>query len=287
MAINTKSPSKRFFDESFAARLSQLQRKIQINKNYIILGLFDPKSLQYVGLEEYYLGEAESWIIAQQEIDQIFHLLNDSNSLHNDAISVQTNLYTLIPNALFDEGKLSSYLKFNHSIPDFESYSIRYDSIENMEGTVIYGIPSHLNNSINNHFSDFKIQHHSTSFIDLVLLESNEDNAIYLNIQYERFDILYLKDKKLHFFNSFKYQTVEDFIYYLLYVIEQLELDREEIPAILYGEFEQKSSLYDILYKYIRNVRLGERPLNINYSNVLTEIPDHQYYSLFSQYLCE
>ena len=110
--------------------------------------------------------------------------------------------------------------------------------------------------------------------------------TLFVHVQSSQFEIIVLEGGKLLFYNAFEYQTTEDFIYYTLFVCEQLKLNPEEIPMILLGEVERKSALYDIVNKYIRNVTFGKRPVEIEYSYKLQELQDHFYYNLFSQYLC-
>jgi hypothetical protein len=43
------------------------------------------------------------------------------------------------------------------------------------------------------------------------------------------FEII-IQNQKLLFFNSFDYQTPEDFIYYVLFTAEQLSLNPENFP---------------------------------------------------------
>ena len=60
------------------------------------------------------------------------------------------------------------------------------------------------------------------------------------------------------FFNSFEYQTKEDFIYYLLFVFEQLQLDPQKQAITLYGNISTNSELYQIAYQFIRFVEVAD-----------------------------
>jgi hypothetical protein len=55
-------------------------------------------------------------------------------------------------------------------------------------------------------------------------------------------------------FNSFEYQTPEDFIYYLLFTAEQLSLNPEIFQLELLGTITRNDPYYAMAYKYIRNV---------------------------------
>ena len=56
------------------------------------------------------------------------------------------------------------------------------------------------------------------------------------------------------FYNIFEYQTKEDFIYYILFTLEQLELSTDKTNVSLLGDINKQSELYKILYTYVRNI---------------------------------
>ena len=74
------------------------------------------------------------------------------------------------------------------------------------------------------------------------------------NISFRNFEIIIVENNKLRFYNRFEYNTKEDFIYYLLFTAEQLQLNPEEFPAILMGTVDEKDDLFKIAYKYVRHV---------------------------------
>jgi hypothetical protein len=65
-----------------------------------------------------------------------------------------------------------------------------------------------------------------------------------------------VENNLLKFYNRFEYLTKEDFIYYLLFTAEQLQLNPEEFPLVLMGAITEADELYQIAYKYIRDVSL-------------------------------
>ena len=76
-------------------------------------------------------------------------------------------------------------------------------------------------------------------------------------------------------------------MYYLLYVIEQLEIDREQVPLQLMGKIEKDSPLFEMVFKYVRMVSIAELDQSIKNSQVLSQIKMTHFYNLFNQYLCE
>ena len=82
-----------------------------------------------------------------------------------------------------------------------------------------------------------------------------------------------IANQKLLLYNTFEYQTKEDFIYYLLFTAEQLQLNPEIFQLKLFGKISKENELYQIAYKYIRNVSLffehNDLDKNISQENYL------------------
>ena len=81
---------------------------------------------------------------------------------------------------------------------------------------------------------------------------------MYIDVRINQFSIVVLEDKKLLFSNSFSFETKEDFIYYILFAAEQLELNPNEFPLFFTGNILKDSDLYTITYQYIRHINFLE-----------------------------
>ena len=80
------------------------------------------------------------------------------------------------------------------------------------------------------------------------------------------------------FYNIFEYQTKEDFIYYILFTLEQLDLSTETTNISIIGAINEQSELYKILYTYIRNISFLNSKKTI--FNNQTEIDKHSNFIL-------
>jgi len=106
---------------------------------------------------------------------------------------------------------------------------------------------------------------------------------VFLNISGLKFDFVVCENGKLMFYNSFKYESTEDFIYYVLFAIKQLNLNTETLILTLLGEIEADSSIYKILHKYIRNIEFINRKSTGNYSEEIKKLPSHYHYTLLNK----
>jgi len=193
-------------------------------------------------------------------LDKLTHSFNTFDELQNQFSKVtvihDNELATLVPKALFDETNLVDYLKFNTKI--LKTDFITFDNVQIADLAVVYVPLVNINNFIFERFGSFEYRHSATVLINRVLtIEKNSKSLkMYINIETSHFEIITAANNALKFYNRFDYNTKEDFIYYLLFTAEQLELNPEEFPLILMGVIDESDERYKIVYKYIRNVSI-------------------------------
>ena len=96
-----------------------------------------------------------------------------------------------------------------------------------------------------------------------------------------------LKENKLNYYNNFSFKTREDFIYFLLSAIENLNLNPEDVDLVLMGEINKGMKSWEMIHRYIRSFRFIEKNENLQYSYIFDELTHHNYYTLFSRIQCE
>jgi len=175
-------------------------------------------------------------------------------SFQNVLLIYQNELSTCVPKSLFNEANCADYLKFNAKILNTDF--ITYDEIPINNSINVFVPFVNINNYIFERFGAFEYKHASTILIEsLVDLESNSNNIkMYVNVDSDHFEIIVVDKGDLMFYNSFNYLSKEDFIYFILFTVEQLKLDTETIPLILIGNISKDDELFEMVYKYIRFV---------------------------------
>ena len=219
----------------------------------------------------------KSPVLILKEIQEIF---KNEKSLQQDFEFVnvihQNNLSSLVPNQYFKDNDLNNYLKY--SIKTITTDLIVYDDLNFIKAKNVYVPFVNINNFIFQNFGEFEYKHHSSILLEKLISQSDNSLNFFVNISQSLFDIVVLKDSQILFYNIFEYQTKEDFIYYILFTLEQLELSSEETNISLTGNIDEHSELYKILYTYVRNVSFfnSKNPI---YKNQ-TEIDKHSNFIL-------
>lgn len=166
------------------------------------------------------------------------------------------NLNTFVPTALFDEQFLGSYLQYNTKV--FETDFFTFDAIANQEMHNVYVPYANINNYLLDQFESFDYKHVNSVLVSKLLEKSKnvEEKQVFVHFGSQKFEIVVVQNQKLLLFNSFEYVTEADFIYYLLFTAEQLNLNPEHFKLQLLGDIAEESSLFKMAYKYVRHVEL-------------------------------
>jgi len=196
-------------------------------------------------------------------LDRLTHLFNTEDFLQEPFNKVtiihENELSAIVPKPLFNEDCLADYLKFNAKI--LKSDFITFDEIALNDSFNVYVPYVNINNYIFEKFGAFIYKHSATILIEQILyIEKNtNDEKMYANINSNHFEIIVIKAGELILYNTFEYNTPEDFIYYVLFTAEQLNLNPEAFKLVLMGIIIKDDTLYNIAYKYIRHITFGNR----------------------------
>ncbi len=164
----------------------------------------------------------------------------------------KNSLFSLVPESLFDEDHASSYLKFNTKI--LKTDFIAFDKLE--AGIVNVYIPyANITNYFFDKYGEFEYRHSLSVLIDSLLkLPSYEEPKFYIHVHGNSYELVVIKNGNLILANSFEYDTKEDFLYYILFTAEQLDMDPMDFELVLLGEIKKDSEEYKMAWNYINNI---------------------------------
>ncbi|MCK9612858.1 MAG: DUF3822 family protein [Bacteroidales bacterium] len=263
------------------------QLLLGLNKNSFQILVFDPENNKFIAFAQKQftpLGGANLYH------EKLKNFISENTLLHNtynNAFLIwETQQATLVPSALYETSEQSAYLRFNQNIN--EGDKILCDKMKNTGTFNIFSYPDILSNlSLP---GKLQVHHHASSLIESMLITSKSDIAqkiVYVNVHPSFFDIVVVEYNKLTFYNTFSYKTAEDFAYFVLFVFNQMKLNPEQQGIYFSGDILRDSQLYDISFKYIRNIDFVKPPVQISNSYILQDIEPHRLYYLYSRILCE
>ncbi|NOX48831.1 MAG: DUF3822 family protein [Chlorobi bacterium] len=262
---------------------------IQFSLDGFSFCVFDPPANKFLAIESYSVQGnpgMEKFCREFEDFTKNHEFLN--SDFPEVLFLMETPKSTLIPTPLFDETEVRAFAGFN--FPDDDSLVFLHDRLIYPDTFNLYAVPKSLMETLKSLFPRARFICHSSAFIEGLMIQYKnlpEEKRVFVNTQNPFIDIVIIEGKNLLYHNSFKYATKEDFIYYIIFVMEQLNLNPEETELILSGFIEKSSSLFEMVYKYVRNIRFRELSGNFSYSYVFDEIPSHYFTNLINSGLCE
>ena len=199
-------------------------------------------------------------------------------------VSHVNELSSLVPKPFFDESKLKDYIRY--SSKTFDNDYIVWDEIENHDLINVYIPFVNVNNFLLERFGSFEYKHFSTVLITNLLstYRYSEHPHIFIHVDRNRMYVVAISNNKLQLYNSFSFKTREDFLYYLLFAAEQLDMDPENFELVLSGDIDKNSELYDIAYTYVRKIGLIENRFKYEFDTSVSESLKRKHMTLIHQY---
>ena len=256
MAITNNSSNK----------LNNLELSIQLSLSGLSFCILNKDSNTIIEVKEL---RSEKRLNPFEVLDELKVLFENESTLNNSFTNVtivhNNDLSTLVPEALFNKNHVADYLKFNSKI--LKSDFIAYDSILENSSVNVYVPYININNYIYDKFGTFIFKHISSVLIESILRieKASTTPKVYIHVSLNHFEIIIIKEGKLELYNTFVYNSKEDFIYYILFTAEQLNLNPETLNLVFIGDITEDDEIYNIAYKYIRNISFGNRNDDFEY----------------------
>ena len=216
---------------------------------------------------------------------QQFFFENDWLSLPYRQVKVINHSYcfTFVPSLIFKEQDKQQYLDFNFS--EYEG-KILTQSLHQPDLTLIHVLPQVAYDFFQRTFVKVEYLHHLSPQVAYCWNKNRTNNAnkVYANIQLDSLDILVFSHNQFLLGNSFNIQGGDDYLYYLLLIWKQFELDQSrDFLYVAGGESDLHISRIRRLQKFIHNVA----PLNLIPEGYLLHAISSMPFDMASIVLCE
>ena len=273
------NPSISKFDKVFdAEKSSQYRLTIQFALDGLSYALLDTNTNHLIALESY-----QSELLT--DTNTLFRTL-EQKGLNDKAFQsvtciVDERINTLVPSPLFDEANQKQYLDFTYQLSD--RHAVLSEPLNTIGCYNVFAWSNNLKNKVLSKWEQAGITHSSSVFINGVM-QKNEDHGVFVNVRNHDFDMAILKERKLHFFNNFKYNTKEDFVYFLMFAMEQNGLSGQDTTVQFSGNILPSSEIIGLCSHYVKQLCFVEDPKVLQVSEALENVP-FQYYFIHYQAL--
>jgi hypothetical protein len=180
--------------------------------------------------------------------------------------------YTLVPAELFDETHKERYMGFVS--PTVNDFSIQSQSVSNGTIRLVYGVNNEWKTILNECALKPDLETHYAYWLMLhAEMHIKSSNGVLVHFHDACIDIVVYRKNALQMLNTFRYQTADECLYFLLLACEQYQFNRTGDELHICGEIDAGSALFSTISRYFGKVRFLNRNVEPATGEPLEEAP--------------
>ncbi|MDF9800434.1 hypothetical protein OKW21_005697 [Catalinimonas alkaloidigena] len=272
--------------------LTHYNLSLLVGRNDFQFCVIDTRENKCLLLEDYELEGIHSTNVLINTLYKLFegHHLLMAGYWKSVKLAMKNQKFTMIPSHLFSHEHLRDYLKLSTEV-DSELDDFYYYQHTHSEAVCVFAAERKIIEKVRSIYPTLTVQvvHHASAFIEGI--QSHRDftyyKDLYINIGRNNFSLVVTEDNKLLLYNRFPYQKSEDIVKYTMLTMQEMNMSQQDTKTIVWGNISADSLHFKELYRYIKNISFGARPSYLNFAYMFDEVADHQYFDLYSIYVCE
>ena len=176
--------------------------------------------------------ESGSFQYSRKDFEKRIKTNINYENVENIKLYQENDLFTLVPEELFDEKEKKTYLKYITKVKKTDFIS--NDNIEELKIKNVYIPYININNFLVDIFKNIDYYHFNSILIKKVFHIKN-DKSFFAHVDNNKLKIIIFNKDELIFFNSYEIESETDIIYFLLLSIKEkgLEIKETQINFIL------------------------------------------------------
>ncbi len=203
------------------------------------------------------------------------------NAFRSVSIGISNKRMVLVPGAVFNREESVRYLE--SGAPVWSTDEVKADYLEKQDIHLVYAFRSAIYQAYRNAFPNMKLENALSTYIkrlEAIVALHDLGYKVFVNTLHDTMYIVVYRNRQLCYANVYEFATAEDFLYYIMLIYKEFQLDPESVPTYLSGKIDINSTLHDLLKRYIRQPEfiqaLAEPTL------VIDNLPAHVYFDLSS-----
>ena len=251
-----KTESPRFDIE----KLSQYILSCEISESSFLCKITEPLDNEVIVMEKYEFFTQNEAISLTDYLTSIYETHDFLKSLKWKSIEViiDNQSFTLIPNDLFKKEYTSRYLQLAKGKQLSDAEEVHTYTHEDLGIINVYSSDRDLYNWLSNTYPlvDIVFNHKTSQLIEFGVSTSKAQTA-FLHFENHHFTMVITANGTLKFCNRFAYKTSQDLVYYVLFTMNELEIEPDEIILRLNGNISEQSEDFELLNQYLPNVKIN------------------------------
>lgn len=223
----------------------------------------------------------ESRIVIEQLHKRLQALVRQDTVLQGNfaktTVAITSPQTVLMPTEWFEPWETRLYVTRNLG-EELLNQVTKHESYLPFGTQLIYALPQPLIFAVTTCFTQVKLQHSHLAILEAARLTAvrKQHVCVYAYARSGSLTVCVADEKQLFLLNKYSYQTTKDFLYFILLVYQQLNLNTKHTPLVLAGELVQESDIFKTLHLYIRHIDWATRPEHYHVGNLAqAQVPPH------------
>jgi hypothetical protein len=252
----TKSESPRFDIE----KLNQYTLSCEISESSFACEVLDSVDNQSIASEKYNFPAQKEAVSIAQYLASIYDTHDFLKSLKWKSIEIiiDNQSFTLVPLDLFKKEYTTRYLQLAKGTLITDSEEVHTYTHEDLAIVNVYSSERELYNWLSDTYPlvDMNFKHKTSQLIDFGVFTSKAQTA-FLYFGNQHFTMVITANGSLKFCNRFAYKTAQDLVYYVLFAMNELNIEPDEIILRLNGNITEQTEDFELLNQYLPNVKMS------------------------------
>ncbi|MBR5210120.1 MAG: DUF3822 family protein, partial [Paludibacteraceae bacterium] len=199
----------------------------------------------------------------------------------------ETQQFTLFPTPMLEDVEAKKIAELNFG--NVDSATVLTETLPTNEISVVYTIPQKHEEIIRRNKPSATIHSQMMPLLFNAMFNSKKCKGSYLhlNIRTSSVDVIYIEGGKLKLANIFQYQTADEFLFFVLGLMDNYHIDQYDVKCVVSGEVDENSSVVNHLAKYIAKIEFSATPKGIVEKSAFSSIKNkHQFLTIYQLPIC-
>ncbi|MDQ8003985.1 MAG: DUF3822 family protein [Pedobacter sp.] len=198
----------------------------------------------------------------------------------NVKVATHTPNVIFVPQELYTEAHIEVYSKY---FAEASSKNVYVQPTLQQAFNTVFSLPSSVEKVIDENWQANTKLLQNAGLIELA--SQLKQDSIIIDFTVGSFQFIYLQQQKVAFMQSYEFEDVEELTYYLLLIINQLNINTKETEVKVCGIIHEGDDKWNCISQYFAKTDLLALATNLD-TNILDDMPAHYYTSLLALQQC-
>ncbi len=196
-------------------------------------------------------------------------------------LSLFSTQFSLLPEKFHNKNAVEQYYTIGNSFEP-NSQELHFAEVSKRKVYIYFAVDNYLIAWIKNIYqnSSIAITHYNSNLLLSASNLSQYGEYVVIYAMRGRFSILRLSEGTALYINTFDYDSVDDFVYYVLFALTQLDLIPSQVEINVWGTLSSHSGELKKLAAYVAKVEMGRRVCEAKLSYHFDELPESLFLGL-------